>query len=92
MLPKIGYLTFFEIAVFNQLKHEGEVNYYQKRTGAEIDFIVDRKTAYEVKATASPTDIRQLEKGMRLIKIKKGYVVSKNYTGSLDRVLYGQFL
>jgi predicted AAA+ superfamily ATPase len=91
-MARLNFGQILENAVFNQLKHKGEVNYYQRRTGAEIDFIVDRKTAYEVKATASPTDIRHLEKGMRLIKMKKGYVVSKNYAGSLDGVLYGALI
>lgn len=46
----------FENAIAAQLKPQGSLNYYQKKTGQEIDFILNEKTAIEVKETALEQD------------------------------------
>jgi predicted AAA+ superfamily ATPase len=38
------------------LKKYGDINYYQKSLGAEIDFIIDKKIACEVKITGNKND------------------------------------
>lgn len=82
-----------ENAVFNQLKHKGRMTYLKKPSGAEIDFILNKEIAYEVKRTASPVDARNLERIRRFAKLKKGFVVSQQYvkTDQAD-VIFGQFL
>jgi hypothetical protein len=82
----------FENAVFNQLKFKGKINFYRKRTGAEIDFIVDKKEAFEVKNTGTEKDIKKLQRIMKLLKISRGQIVSKNFIKEQERVLYGEFL
>ena len=52
--------TQFENAICNQLASQGEVNYYERSTGTEIDFIWDKKVAIEVKQTPIPQDYSQL--------------------------------
>lgn len=42
----------FENAVAVQLRNLGSLNYYQRKSGQEIDFILNRKIAVEVKETA----------------------------------------
>jgi len=46
----------FENAVFSQLRHHGELAYYALKTGREIDFVLDKKVALEVKETPVDTD------------------------------------
>jgi len=68
----------FENAVFNQLHHFGEVSYYQLKTGGEIDFIIDKKIAFEVKETAQPIDYKKLMNLAKNVNIEKGFVLCKN--------------
>jgi len=67
-----------ENAVFNQLHHFGEVSYYQLKTGQEIDFILDKKIAFEVKETAQEIDYRKMMNLAKKIHIEKGFVIGKN--------------
>lgn len=48
----------FENTVFNQVTCQGKLRYYALKTGQEIDFVLDEKTALEVKET--PTELDQL--------------------------------
>lgn len=92
IMANLNYGHLFENTVYNQLKLQGSINYYRKKTGAEIDFIFDKKIAYEVKLSASPVDINRLLRKMLVLKIKQGRVISKNYADNLDNIIFGQFL
>lgn len=81
-----------ENAIFNQLKFKGRINFYRKRTGAEIDFIVNKKEAFEVKNTATEKDVKKMERIMKILKIKQGQVVSNNFIKEQQGVVYGEFL
>ena len=70
----------FENAIFNQLHHFGELSYYQLKTGPEIDFIIDKKIAFEVKETAHAIDYRKMMNLAKNVNIEKGFVLGKNNT------------
>lgn len=91
VITELNRGQLFENAVFNQLKSKGELGYLRKKSGTEVDFILNKEEAYEVKNTASQVDAERLEKNIRDSKIKKGRVVSKNYTKAKN-VIFGQFL
>ncbi len=78
----------FENAIFNQLHHFGELSYYQLKTGPEIDFIIDKKIAFEVKETAQPIDYRKMMNLAKNVNIEKGFVLGKNNT-SFDSFVWG---
>ena len=78
----------FENAIFNQLHHFGEVSYYQLKTGQEIDFIIDKKIAFEVKETAHPIDYKKMMNLAKNVNIEKGFVLSKNST-TFDNYVWG---
>jgi uncharacterized protein len=78
----------FENAIFNQLHHFGEVSYYQLKTGQEIDFIIDKKIAFEVKETASEIDYRRMMRLAKNVNIEKGFVLGKNST-NFDNYVWG---
>jgi predicted AAA+ superfamily ATPase len=42
-LARLDAGHLFENSVFQSLRAQGELNYYQKKNGAEIDFILDKK-------------------------------------------------
>jgi predicted AAA+ superfamily ATPase len=79
----------FENAVFNQLHHFGEVNYYQLKTGQEIDFLIDKKIAFEVKETPQPIDYKKLMNLAKNINIEKGFVIGKNISKQFDNFIWG---
>jgi uncharacterized protein len=93
IMAQVNRGQILENAVFNQLHHKGRLHYFRKKTGAEIDFILNKKTAYEVKHTASPTDIRALQRAMQSVKIKTGHVVSKQFVDTQSTaVRFAEFL
>ena len=88
---RISEGALFENAVFNALRERGEVNYYQKKSGVEIDFIIDKKYAYEVKIKAYEQDIKKLAALSKELKLKDYRIISRKYN-PLEHVRYGFML
>ncbi len=88
--------ALLENAVFNQLKFKGKVNYYQRpKSGNEIDFIVNQAAGFEVKKTATESDIKKILSIGRKLSLTSVKVVSQNYTDlsqKTDYVAFAQFL
>lgn len=74
--------SIFENAIFNNLKRFNSVNYYQRRTGVEIDFIVDQKIALEIKNKGSHFDVERIKKLSTKIGLKEAFVISRKYDES----------
>jgi len=71
-----GQILENAIAVqYNQLF---TLNYYQKKSGQEIDFILDGKVAIEVKETAIQQDLSTLKHRADELGFKKYFVVGNN--------------
>jgi len=68
----------FENAIAAQLKNLGTIQYYQKKTGLEIDFIFNEDTALEVKETPVQQDKQAVEQRASDIDIRKFFVVGRN--------------
>ena len=62
ILADINSGSKFENAVFNQLRHQGELSYFSLKTGKEIDFIINGKLALEVKENPTEYEIKNLLK------------------------------
>jgi len=86
----IGQL--FENTIHNQLRIKGNINYFRKPSGAEIDFILNKKIAYEVKTAATLSDINNLNRYMKTAKIKEGFVASKDFVENNQQVIFGEFI
>jgi uncharacterized protein len=73
---------FFENTIAAQLKPLGELAYYQKKTGQEIDFIFNSQIAIEVKETPIEKDYEILQQRAASINLKKtillGHRVANN--------------
>jgi predicted AAA+ superfamily ATPase len=78
-LSKVSEGALFENAVFNNLRQYGKINYYQRRTGSEIDFILNEKIAFEAKITGDERDVAKMEKIAQKIKIKQSFLITKNF-------------
>lgn len=103
ILNRIGQVSrgqLFENKVFNQLlirlAYEGRlgdfaqsIGYYQAKSGAEIDFIIDRKIAYEVKTSGGGFDVRKLERTANKLGITDCRVIALDKIDKrLDKVSY----
>lgn len=75
--------SVFENVVFMNLRLFGGLSYFQKAS-QEIDFVLrpspERKAAFEVKETATPADIKRVEKIARKLGIRSAFVVSKEFS------------
>lgn len=70
--------ALFENSIANQLSLNGKLAYYAKRTGQEIDFILDKKTAIEVKETPSPGDLKTLTRRANSINLTSNALIGRH--------------
>ncbi len=68
----------FENMIATQLASAGALNYYQKKTGQEIDFILNEDTAIEAKETPLQQSVNLLKQRAASIKIKKQFLIGHN--------------
>lgn len=80
----------FENSVAAQLAMKGEINYFEKSAGSEIDFILDGKTAFEVKETCTVSDLRSLATRSSLINLNNYHLAGRSLAGSgFDEFIWG---
>jgi len=86
-LARVSEGVVFENLVFHSLRKYGKLNYYQRYRGAEVDFIVDKKTACEVKIKAERFDIARLQKISTTLGLKEHYIIAKDYSDYPEVIL-----
>jgi len=86
-LTKLKEGVVFENAVFLNLKKYGEINYYQRYKGPEIDFILNKTIGLEVKLKADEKDIKKLKKLSERIKLKESFIVVKEFSPLENTIL-----
>jgi uncharacterized protein len=80
----------FENMVNNQLSSQGELNYYERATGTEIDFIFNKKIAVEAKETPIPQDLSQLKVRAEKTGLSETILVGRNDAPKgFNRYLWG---
>ncbi len=90
-IAKIPAGSLFENSVFQNLRPKGSLNYYQRKSGAEIDFIVNKDSGYEVKLNAHPSDVNKLKNISTSLGLSNYHVVAKKQS-DLDHITYGFML
>jgi predicted AAA+ superfamily ATPase len=88
---KVTEGEIFENAVFSAIRLKGEINYYQRKNGTEIDFVLDKKYAYEVKISADKQDVKKIAVVSKTLKLKNFAVISRKQSG-LSGITYGFLL
>lgn len=91
VIGKVNEGQLFENAVANQLSAYGDLFYYNKRSVSEIDFILNKEIAFEVKLKSSAGDLKKLEKNSAEIGLNQYYLISKNYSET-ERTVFPMFL
>jgi len=81
LFGKVSDGSMLENAVFHNIRKYGKIHYYQKRSGAEIDFILpEKKTALEVKLRGSEKDYMKLKKLSQSLALEEYYIISQNFS------------
>jgi len=91
IIGKVNDGQLFENAVANQLSNYGELSFYNKRNTAEIDFILNKEIAFEVKLKSSFNDLKKLEKNSTELRLNDHYLVSKNFSET-DKTIFPMFI
>ena len=77
---KIDQGTLLENAVYLNLRRMGEVRYYQRRTGRELDFILpELQAGVEVKQRGDSNDLRRVTALGKELKLREQYVVTREF-------------
>ncbi|MET1057587.1 MAG: hypothetical protein ABWY16_19895, partial [Pedobacter sp.] len=79
-------------AVFNQLQVKGSIAYYQLKSGKEIDFILNKEACYEVKETATESDLKNLMALAKNLSIEDCNVIGRNPAKLFDGYIWGGFI
>lgn len=79
-IGQVNEAQLFENAAVNQLSAYGSVSFYRKKNTAEIDAVLDGKTAFEIKLRGTENDLRKVSKVAESIKIKRAFIISKAFT------------
>ena len=77
IIGKVSESAIFENAVINQLFNYGKVSFYNKRNTAEIDAVLDKNIAFEIKLTGTQSDLSKLSFLSSRLKIPQSFIVSK---------------
>lgn len=73
----------FENTVVNQfMRLDKTINYYQKKTGQEIDLIWKEKFAVEIKTTPTKSDLASLTYRANSVKLKKKLLIGLHPPGN----------
>jgi len=78
----------FENCLFHLLRPQGSLSFYRKKSGVEIDFILDNQRAFEAKVQARKQDVKRLERLTAELKLSESLIITEKYS-SLDGVLPG---
>lgn len=87
-IAKVDEGKVFENSVFQNLRLKGELNYYQRKDGQEIDFILNKEKAFEVKIASGIHDEKRISRLSSSLKIKDWKIISKKYSDS-NNVIFG---
>ena len=91
LVAKVTDGQLLETAVANQLSIYGELSFYNKRNKSEIDFILNKEIAFEVKQKVLESDSRKLLSLAKEIGIEKNYLIS-NTVSDTEGIIYPWFL
>jgi predicted AAA+ superfamily ATPase len=89
ILADIDSGSKFENALFNQLRHKGEVRYYALKTGREVDFILDGAVAFEAKEAPTQGDAKALAGLACTAGIERRFLVGRRNTPNFDEYVWG---
>ena len=80
--------ALFDNATWLALRQRGQTGYFRKKSGVEIDFVVDGKIAFEIKQKADAKDVSRLKQLAAELGLPEYRVVSRKWC-EVENVIYG---
>jgi len=78
----------FENTLYNQFARMGQIQYYALKTGQEIDFILDKKFAFEAKETPVERDLNHLANMCSNVGIANFRLVGRNQSPKFSNYVW----
>lgn len=79
----------FENAVFCQLRHYGNLQYFSLKNGREIDFILNGKTALEIKENPLEVDQNKLDNMAVKAGIRESRLIGRHQSPNFQNYIWG---
>ena len=92
MIGKVNEAQLLENAVVNQMQPYGKLSFYNRKNVSEIDIVLENKIGFEIKITGTAADEKRLRKTADSLKLKKSFIISRNFREDMENVIYPQFL
>lgn len=92
VLAPISQGQRLENYVHNCLRSRFILNYYQRKSGVEIDFILNKETGLEVKVFAQKSDYRRLKRVAYDLRLNPFYVCSQKVGENIEKGIFPAFL
>ena len=70
----------WENCIFHLLRLRGDLSFYRKKSGVEVDFILDKEIAFEVKVKAVKRDETKLRRLAQELNLENSFLVSQRYS------------
>lgn len=87
ILGKVNEGSILENSVYINLRKYGKINYYEKRKGGEVDFIIDQKTALEVKTKATMKYISDINRKTKTLNLENHYIISRMFVNNPNVII-----
>lgn len=85
VLGRLSQGQLLEQSVFQTLRSH-QLNFYNKDGGSEIDFIVDKKIALEVKTSMSAQDLMNLKRRSAGLHLDEKYIITYQYSENNESI------
>ncbi len=79
-LGKASLGQLFENSVFQCLRTDFDLCFFSKNSKSEIDFIIDKKIALEIKVSISQRDITTLHARSEIVGLREFYIAALNWS------------
>ncbi len=80
IIGKVNEAQVFENAIINQLEKYGEVSFFRSKDKTEIDVILNKEIALEIKLKATENYLKNLKRTVKLVDLNKFFLVSRDYS------------
>ena len=88
-LAKVPSGSLFENTVYNQLRSFGNITYFAKHSGQEIDFILNQTSAIEVKETPTASDLEALRRRAKALKLPTHALIARRKSAQFNEYIWG---
>lgn len=91
-LGQLGQGQLLENYIYNSLYPHFSLNYYQRKSGTEIDFIVDKKIGLEVKTFGNSRDFNRLRRTGKALGLDSCFLMSQKTGEGQSKEILPAFL